>query len=170
MSSARAYEIRLPGTLPPASVRVNGQPLASTGDDAGWRYDGQTQTTIITVPRTARGARTTVTVRAAAPAWKQARLTSGVRGLLGRLHRASGLINNRWPKEWSPDSLVAAVQTGNRASVRPSEAASEFARLGRDLPAILRSIGSLEIGTELARRIVDHCAPLAAPSARKVKR
>jgi hypothetical protein len=170
MSSERAYEIRLPGTLPPATVRVNGAPLASAGDGAGWRYDGTTQTTIIALPRASRGERRIVTVRCVGPAEDQARLTAGVRGLLGRLHRASGLINNRWPNEWSPDSLVAAVQTGNRATVRPSEAAQEFTRLRRDVPGILRSIDQLKIGAELARRIVDHCAPLAAPTARGAKR
>ena len=50
-----------------------------------------------------------------------------------------GLINNRWPKEWSPDSLVAAVQTGNRATIDPSTARDEYRALRR--------------GSELARAL-----------------
>ena len=78
-----------------------------------------------------------------------------------------GLINDRWPKEWSPDSLVAAVQTGNRATIDPSSAAAEYARLRRGLSPLLRALPDLAIGAPLARRIVAHIAPLAAATARR---
>ncbi len=53
MLQARGYEIRLPGDWPPDSVTANGKPLAYAAkkDATGWRYDGNTLTTIITVPQ-----------------------------------------------------------------------------------------------------------------------
>ncbi len=101
---------------------------------------------------------------------QQSRLTDGVRGLLGRLHRAMGLINNRWPKEWSPDSLVAAVQTGNRATIDPSTARDEYRALRRGMPALLESIPKLAIDAPLARRIVRHLSSLAGTAPRDTRR
>jgi alpha-glucosidase len=170
MPAERSYEIRLPGTLPPASVRCEGRALAYAPreGDTGWRYDGEKQTTVITLPRFPRSQAVRVAVKPSVLPDEQAQITGGVAGLLSRLHRVTALVNNQWPKEWSPDSLVAAAQTGNRATVRPAAAAEEFSALKKNLPSILKGLGAIDIGASLAKQIVSHCSPLLA-SPRKPK-
>jgi hypothetical protein len=172
MPAKRSYEIRLPGTLPPAAVRCNGKqvPYAPREGAAGWRYDGERTSTIITLGPFPRSQHVSVAVRAGTPPEEHTRVTAAAAGILSRLRRATALINSQWPKEWSPDSLVAAAQTGNRATIRPASAAREFARLQRELPKLLAEIGALEIGAPLARRIVNHCAPLLAPAASRARK
>ena len=49
----RGYELRLPGDWPPESVIVDGQRLdfVREAGKPGWRYEGITLTTVVTVPR-----------------------------------------------------------------------------------------------------------------------
>jgi len=50
MSTERGYEVRLFETWPPDSVTFNGQTVVYNADpdaSAGWRYDGDSLTTII---------------------------------------------------------------------------------------------------------------------------
>ncbi len=49
---AEAYEIRLPADWPPASVTVNGNTVAyaPAKGAVGWRFEGNTLTTVISVP------------------------------------------------------------------------------------------------------------------------
>ncbi len=157
MVKERTYEIYLQGTLPPDNVECNGQSLVM---NAGWNYDGNTQTTIITTPLFSVGQKVEITIHS-----KKSDITSGMRGTLSRLNRVMSLINNEWPKEWSPDSLVAAVQTGNRISLQPQHAADELAQLKKSLPAIISQIKRLEIGKRVIERSVNHLsAKLEVPS------
>lgn len=41
---------------------------------------------------------------------------------INRLKRGMLLLNTLWPKEWSPDSLIDAFQTGNRIEINPQNA------------------------------------------------
>ena len=51
MPQTRGYELRLPADWPPASVTVNGAPVAKAGvtGEGGWRFEGNTLTTVIPV-------------------------------------------------------------------------------------------------------------------------
>ena len=51
MLKTRAYELRLPADWPPAAVTVNGVPVKQAGADGkgGWRFEGNTLTTVIPV-------------------------------------------------------------------------------------------------------------------------
>ncbi|HEY0592713.1 MAG TPA: TIM-barrel domain-containing protein, partial [Thermoanaerobaculia bacterium] len=82
MPASRAYEIRLEATLPPESVSVNGADVRFAPDQgaAGWRYDGATLATIVSIPRTDVSTKVEVVVKApAAP-----ELLDGARGRLSR--------------------------------------------------------------------------------------
>ena len=54
MPKDRMYEVRLPADWPPEAVTANGHPLTYFARKGlpGWRYEGNTLTTVITVPRT----------------------------------------------------------------------------------------------------------------------
>ena len=50
MLEKRGYELRLPADWPPASVKVNGLAVPhAVGTKQGWRYEGNTLTTIIPI-------------------------------------------------------------------------------------------------------------------------
>jgi alpha-glucosidase len=52
MLSSRCYKLLLPGDWPPESVTVNGQALTYSPETSspGWRFEGNTLTTVITLP------------------------------------------------------------------------------------------------------------------------
>lgn len=51
MLKSRGFEVRLPGDWPPSLVTVNGVPVAfeKTAGKPGWKYEGNTLSTIVTV-------------------------------------------------------------------------------------------------------------------------
>src|ERR1700683_3111855 len=65
MPTERAYELRLPGSWPPSEVRVNGEPLRfeKRKGTIGWRFDGDTLTTIVTTPRVSVNSRLEISLR-----------------------------------------------------------------------------------------------------------
>jgi len=148
MPRSRAYEIRLPGDWPPESVEVNGQPLdmlTSTMKSgiAGWRYEGNTLTTVITVPSLPISVDVRVVVhRDAALVARDADL-DGFAGLMTRLHEAYDTLNQTWPLGWSPDALIDAMQTGDRLSYHPQNAAAEFDHLRAVLPQAQAALENL---------------------------
>ncbi len=171
MSRERSYEIRLPGTLPPTSAGCNGTDLAYAPIEGsvGWRYDGSRAMTVVTLPRSLRSSTLTLVVRSHVPGEEQLRVTSTVAGLLSRLRRSMSIVNHEWPKEWSPDSLVAAVQTGHRVTLHPETAQSEFTALRKNLPKILDQVAGLAISPSVAQRVANHCTIESAPT-KKQKR
>lgn len=155
MPVTRGYEIRLESTLPPVSVRSN-------RGTSGWRYDGATLTTVITVPPGPVNQRVDVIVKSPAGA---ARLLSGVRGQLARLRSAMDILNTSWPDGWSPDILIEAAQAGRRMTLQPSTARAELEKLQRDMPAIVEAIAKMDVDcrrTATALRHLGHeavCVP-----------
>ncbi len=148
MPRSRGYEVRLPGDWPPESVEVNGQPLdmlapAMKQGTAGWRYEGNTLTTVITVPSLPITVDVKVVVhRNAALAARDSEL-DGFTGLMTRLHEAYDSLNQVWPLGWSPDALVDSMQTGDRLSYHPQNAAAEFDHLRAVLPQALAALRDL---------------------------
>jgi len=148
MPRSRGYEIRMPGDWPPESVEVNGQPLdllapAMKQGTAGWRYEGNTLTTVITVPSLPITVDVKVVVhRNAALAARDSEL-DGFAGLMTRLHEAYDSLNQVWPLGWSPDALIDAMQTGDRLSYHPQNAAAEFDHLHAVLPQALAAVQDL---------------------------
>jgi len=153
MPAARAYELRLAGSWPPASVTVNGVALSFAGPEApkpgqqiiGWRYNGETTTTIIDLPEFFVG--TAIDVRVAFPARsaEDDRLLDGAAGKLARLHGAMHMLEDTWPQGWAPDDLLGAAQTGRRMSLQPATAVEELRKLNQSWPDILKTIEGLNV-------------------------
>lgn len=66
------------------------------------------------------------------------------------------VINATWPKEWSPDILVHAAQTGNRIGIDPKSAERELEQLRVDVPKVINEIQSLEIDPLIRTRALNH--------------
>ena len=148
MPQSRGYEIRLPGDWPPESVEVNGQPLdmlapTMRGGTAGWRYEGNTLTTVVTVPTLPVTVDVKVVVHRNAALVARSSELDGFAGLMTRLHEAYDSLNQVWPLGWSPDALEDAMQTGDRLSYHPQDAAAEIDHLHVVLPQALAAVQDL---------------------------
>jgi alpha-glucosidase (family GH31 glycosyl hydrolase) len=143
MPNDRAYEIRLPGTWPADAVALNGHglPYSATAKAGTWTYDGDTQTTIVTLGRTPIREKGTVTVRTSPG---DPRLASGAAGRIARLKQARKILDtNKREEDRSPDVLIRAAQAGNRATVDPSRARDELQALDRMMPDVVAAISAL---------------------------
>jgi len=149
MPASRAYEVRLAGTWPPASVTVNGVPVAQseTSGQAGWRYDGNSVTTIIRTHNFSTATAVNVSVNITPVAARQRALLDGFAGKMTRLRETYDILNQTWPEGWTPDALVDAMQTGDRISYRPETALSEltaFRTKLAGLPALISALHEQE--------------------------
>ncbi len=124
MLMERGYELRLPGDWPPQSVTVNGTILPRSA----WSYQGNTLTTVISVPRRSVMQRTTILVTRASGSLASRAQLDGFAGATTRLHAAYDSLNSLWPFTWSPDPLIDAWQTGDRLSYHPEAAQAQIAR------------------------------------------
>ena len=134
--AARACEIRLPADWPPASVTVNGSTLAyslATGA-AGWRFEGNTLTTVISVPSTPVNRAVTVRVLRSADLFARRSELDGFSGAMTRLREVYDALNQTWPIAWSPDELIDAMQTGDRLGYFPQQASDQMAHYREVLP------------------------------------
>jgi alpha-glucosidase len=131
MPRRRGYELRLPGNWPPESVTVDGRPLRFTREQGapGWRFEGNTLTTVVTIP--SKPVSTEVHLRIH---WARGMAVArgnmdGFVGKMTRLREAYDALNSAWPITWAPDSLIDAMQTGDRLSYHPENVDAEIARL-----------------------------------------
>jgi len=145
MPSSRRYEIRLPGDWPPQSVSMNGKTLAYTHEAmaAGWHFEGNTLTTVITLPAFPVTQGVTVQVRRSPDLVSRRAELDGFAGEMTRLREAYDALNQTWPIAWSPDDLIDAMQTGDRLSYEPQLAAEQISRLQTILPKVTASIDAL---------------------------
>ena len=156
MQSDRTYEIRLPGSWPPSSVSVNGESLVyqKRKGDAGWRFDGNTLTTIVATPRFRVGDAVTITVRTGLEMARNRPLLDAFAGKMTRLRESYDILNANWPAAWSPDSLVRAMQMGDRLTYYPNTAFAELTALEQKLsalPGVIRAMGATESSPEFAK-------------------
>jgi alpha-glucosidase (family GH31 glycosyl hydrolase) len=119
MPESRCYEIRLPLTFLPVSVKVNGKMLDKTPDGYGWSYDGNNLSTIIRTDRF--NVRDKVDIEVVFPGTDQHQL-SGLIGKANKVFYASRHIiaSGEWNHRIYPfDDVTAAGQTLNRISIHP---------------------------------------------------
>lgn len=131
MPTSRGYELRLPADWPPHTVKINGQAIAYEAvklDEPGWHYDGRTLTTIIRIPSQPVAQTVHITVERTPGSLAVRGQLDGFAGALSRLRSAYDELNGQWPLAWSPDSLIEAMQTGDRLGYRPETARDEIAR------------------------------------------
>ncbi len=125
MPTERGYEVRLFETWPPDSVTFNGQTIAYNADpdaSAGWRYDGDSLTTIIRLPRIPLTTAVKLTVKISSDKAARLALLDGAVGRLARIRRLFEEVNNS-----GPDSLLRLATTGRRLELKPETALSELA-------------------------------------------
>jgi alpha-glucosidase (family GH31 glycosyl hydrolase) len=146
MPAARGYEIRMPGDWPPESVTVNGQPVVYSAKEgtAGWRFEGNTLTTVVTSPHTAVTAPVTIRVRRSAALFSRRSELDGFPGAMTRLREAYDSLNQTFPIAWSPDELVDVMQTGDRLSYYPRQAAEQVKHYREMLPEAKAKVKELE--------------------------
>src|SRR5581483_5333128 len=135
MSSDRAYELRLPGSWPPSTVSINGEPLpfARRKGTIGWRFEGNTLTTIVTTPRVSVNRPLEISIRTQLEMARNRSLLDGFSGKLARLRETYDMLNANWPVAWSPDGLVGAMQTGDRIGYFPNTALDEISGFQKKL-------------------------------------
>ncbi len=160
MITERAYEVRLPGDWPPESVVVNGKPLSFTGhEDAkiGWRYEGNTLTTVITTPRYPVHTAVRVEVRRAKGSLASREQLDGFAGAIHRLRAAYDTLNALQDlKTSAPNGLIDAWQTGDRMSYHPETARKEIERLPKIYSEAMEQVKQLAGGAnegELEQRL-----------------
>ncbi len=148
MPKERAYELRLPGDWPPESVTANGSPLPYRADhhQVGWHYDGNTLTTVINLARMPVATAVTIQVRRSSDLLARRSELDGFAGSMRRLRDAYDSLNQTWPLGWSPDSLIDAMQSGNRLSYDPASAGAEFSHYRQALQKSTADIEALTKG------------------------
>jgi alpha-glucosidase len=145
MPTARAYEVRLPGDWPPATVTVNGRALSYSphGGVTGWRFEGNTLTTIITVRKTSVALPVTIRVTRSADLFARRAELNGFAGAMTRLREAYDSLNQTWPIAWSPDGLIDAMQTGDRLTYYPEQAGEQLTHYRTVLPQAIAKVNEL---------------------------
>ena len=64
------------------------------------------------------------------------------------------LLNSLWPKEWSPNILIEAAQTGNRISLKPENILKELEHLHNIYPEVLKQVSALKKSNRKIVRVV----------------
>ena len=136
MLKTRGYELRLPADWPPEAVTVNGVPVkqANALGKGGWRYEGNTLTTVIPVAAGSVESRVTIEVRRSKEAMAKRSELDGFAGAMTRLRGAYDALQKTSPVAAPPDPLIDAMQTGDRLGYHPEHAEAEIAHLHEVLP------------------------------------
>ena len=145
MLRSRAYVLRLPADWPPASVSVNGVPVKQAGVNSkdGWRFEGNTLTTVIPVASGSVSEKVTVEVRRAPGLTARRNELDGFAGAMTRLRGAYDALQQTWPVGAPPDPLIDAMQTGDRLGYHPDHAVDEIAHLHQVLPQAQAAVAGL---------------------------
>jgi alpha-glucosidase len=148
MPKARGFELRLPADWPPASVTVNGVPVkrANLDGKGGWSFQGNTLTTVIPVPASAVASKVIVEVRRGAGLTAHRGELDGFAGAMTRLRGAYDAMHQTWPVSEPPDTLIDAMQTGDRLSYHPERAEQEIAHLREVLPKAQAAVATIDAG------------------------
>lgn len=163
MNKERSYEIHMPLAWPPEKVTCNGKPIEYSRKEqpSRWSYEGDRVTLIISLPKFKSSEKVEILIDFPAPLEKHRQLLDGFYGKVSRLKRVVPLCNSLWPKEWSPEILLEAVQTGNRISLNPRAAFDELRRFKRILPDVIRQIEALkEVNEEVISKVLGHLQSL----------
>jgi alpha-glucosidase len=161
MPLERGYEIQLVQTFPPEKVTANGQSVPYSSDTnaaPAWHYDGATLTTVITLPSFDVHARVKVAVQVGAEQAANASLLAGAAGRFVRLRRAMDIINSEAYPQWSPDSLIEAVQTSRRIELNPASALDELRRFWANQEQVINDITALETHRSVKDRALAQIA------------
>jgi alpha-glucosidase len=149
MPERRAYEIRLVGSWPVESARVNGSGLSASAI----RYDGNRTTAVITTPEFSIHDGVEIILKRLNG---REELLDAAPGKIARVTAAMHILNGAWPKDWSPESLIRAAQTGERMRLRPESAQQELAELQESAAKITSDINAMQADAALKERALRH--------------
>jgi alpha-glucosidase len=152
MLQQRGLEVRLPGDWPPASVLVNGVSVAMNqhAGQPGWRFEGNTLTTIITISQHSVHDAVTVHVHRGRELAGRSNLLDGFSGEMTRYAEASDTLNHAGLRTRSPESLIELLQTGDRLGYTPASAQEELGRLAGRYDAALSEVKQMLARAESA--------------------
>ena len=113
-------------------------------DDApGWRYTGNTLSTIVRTRSFSTASVVTISVKITPELARERKLLDGFAGKITRLRETYDILNQSWPEGWTPDSLVDAMQTGDRITYHPETAYNELSAFWKTLASLPEQIRSL---------------------------
>jgi alpha-glucosidase len=155
MMKTRSYELRLPADWPPAAVSVDGKPMPQGGvDNAGWKFEGNTLTTILLVPEQSTAGKVTVEVRRAAGLTARRGELDGFAGAMTRLRGAYDALQQSSPVAVPPDELIDAMQTGDRLGYHPERATEEIEHFHETLPKAQAAVEA--VSATFAQKLDDY--------------
>ncbi|HUZ05205.1 MAG TPA: TIM-barrel domain-containing protein, partial [Acidobacteriaceae bacterium] len=146
MLHARSYVLRLPGDWPPASVTANGKQLTYQDKKGvpGWYFEGNTLTTVITVPIISTGQPVVVHVLRSMDLIRRRAELDGFAGCMTRLREAYDTLNHTFPLAWSPDALIDVMQTGDRITYHPETVSQELTHFHVMLPQAIEHVNKMK--------------------------
>jgi alpha-glucosidase len=148
MLKSRGFEVRLPADWPPAQVTVNGVAVKRAGvtGKGGWSFEGNTLTTVIPVPSGSTSAKVTVEVRRAPGLTALRGELDGFAGKMTRLRGVYDALQRTTPSGEPPDTLVEAMQTGDRLTYHPERAIEEIKHYHQLLEQTPAAVAALAAG------------------------
>ncbi len=161
MPGERGYELRLNGDWPPESVTVNGKAFSYKPDKSipGWRYEGNTLTTVIAIPKMPITTKVKIRITRAADLVARRSELDGFAGAMTRLRETYDTLNGVWPLGWSPDEVIDAMQSGDRLTYDPNSARAEISHYHAALIQATAKVQALTKGLsqeqkeQVARRV-----------------
>jgi alpha-glucosidase len=158
MLKSRGYTLRLPADWPPSSVTVNGVAVKQAGPTGkgGWSFDGNSLTTIIPVASGSTATKVTIEVRRAPGLTARRSELDGFNGAMARLRGTYDALNVAPPVATPPDTLVDAMQSGDRIGYHPEDAQKEIAHFHQ---LLLQAQDAVSKRVQEARQHMDLSTP-----------
>ena len=155
MLKTRGYELRLPADWPPASVTVDGKALkpAKPNQTGGWTFEGNTLTTIISVPAESTAAKVVVEVRRGKGLTARREELDGFAGKMTLVRGAYDAMQATGPVAGPSLALIDAMQSGDRLSYYPEKIADELAHFNGALKQAQADVAALD--KEFEKRLSD---------------
>jgi alpha-glucosidase len=106
----------------------------------GWRYEGNTLTTIVTLPSASVRTEQRVAVTRESELMARRGELDGFPGAMTRLREAFDAMQQTWPLGVPPDALIDAMQSGNRLGYTPERAGTELRHFAEVLPRAIAAV------------------------------
>jgi alpha-glucosidase (family GH31 glycosyl hydrolase) len=146
MKKKMAYEIRLPLTIPPDNVKINGKNIEFHEDmiENSWGYNGKELSTNILIQESSVHEKKSIEIEFSNDNLK---VLSGKKGKINRLITyMKFLAKNNWDKsKYSNDRVVHAAQTGHRLSLNPKNTISEIHEFDSELLKVIEMIEAYSV-------------------------
>ena len=166
MLKMRSYELRLPADWPPSSVTVDGVAInqAEATGKGGWKFEGNTLTTVIPVAGASVESKISIEIRRPAGSIARRDDLDGFAGSMTRLRGAYDELQRIWPISTPPDLLIDAMQTGDRLSYHPENAMAEIEHFRQVVLDAQTAVEAMQPG--FAQRLDEYVKRLTADELR----